>query len=128
MSSIEDLQRVLDIAESVMQKVTPNDLDKQTPCSEWTVRDLANHMTGVCFMFGRAAGGEAITERPAPTDLIGNDPAGAYARAAAAAMDGWNTPGAVENTLTIPAGQLPGQAALTVNTVDQMLHACDLAR
>ncbi|HEX3244760.1 MAG TPA: TIGR03086 family metal-binding protein [Chloroflexota bacterium] len=128
MTPTEDLQRVLDMAEAVMLKVTPGDLDKPTQCTEWDVRALANHMTGVNFLFGRAAGGEAITERPAPTDLIGNDPGDAYKRSAAASSAGWNAPGALERTLTIPAGQLPGNVAIGINTVDQLLHTCDLAR
>jgi uncharacterized protein (TIGR03086 family) len=128
MTSVEDLQRVLDIAEAVILKITPEDLDKPTPCSEWTVRELANHMTGVCLMFGRAAGGEAITERPAPADLIGDNPGAAYVKAAEADGEAWSAPGAVERTVTVPAGQLPGSVALSINTVDQLLHACDLAR
>jgi uncharacterized protein (TIGR03086 family) len=128
MTSVEDLQRVLDIAEAVMLKITPEDLDKPTPCSEWTVRDLANHMTGVCILFGRAASGESLTERPAPTDLVGNDPGAAYVKAAEANSEAWSAPGAVDRTVTLPTGERPGSVALSINTVDQLLHSCDLAR
>jgi uncharacterized protein (TIGR03086 family) len=127
-SSIDDLERVLNMAEAVMRKVTSDDLAKPTPCSEWDVRALANHMTGVCLMFGRAAQGEAIEGRPTFTDLIGDDPGAAYVRAAEANREGWNSPGALERTLTIPAGQLPGNVAIAINTADQLLHTCDLAR
>ena len=127
MDAIENFERAVDIAHAVMQKVTPSDLDKPTPCPDWTVRALANHMVGGCMLFSRAVGGEAITQRPAPTDLLGDDPAGAYGQAAEAATVSWNEPGALERTLTIPAGQLPANVAIGIHTTDQLLHACDLA-
>jgi uncharacterized protein (TIGR03086 family) len=127
MDPIENFERAVDIAHAVMQKVTAADLDKPTPCPEWTVRALANHMVGGCLLFSRAARGEAITERPAPTDLLGEDPAAAYGQAAEAATESWNEAGALERTLTIPAGQLPGNVAIGIHTTDQLLHACDLA-
>jgi uncharacterized protein (TIGR03086 family) len=127
MDPIENFERAVDIAHAVMQKVTPADLDKPTPCSEWTVRQLANHMVGGCLMFSRAVRGEAITQRPAFTDLLGDDPAAAYGQASEAATESWNEPGALERTLTIPAGQLPGNVAIGLQTTDQILHSCDLA-
>jgi uncharacterized protein (TIGR03086 family) len=127
MDPIENFERAVDIAHAVMQKVTAGDLDKSTPCTEWTVRALANHMVGGCLLFSRAARGEAVTDRPAPTDLLGEDPSAAYGRAAEAATESWNEPGALERTLTIPAGQLPGNLAIGILTTDQLIHACDLA-
>src|SRR3954449_4211350 len=93
------LQRALTQAGEVLDQVAADDLAKPTPCSEWDVRALANHMTGVCLMFGRAAQGEAIEGRPTFTDLIGDDPGAAYVRAAEANREGWNSPGALERTL-----------------------------
>ena len=127
-SSIDDLERVLTMAEAVMLKVTSDDLAKPTPCSEWDVRALANHMTGVCIMFGRAAQGEAIEGRPTFTDLIGDDPGAAYIRAAGGEQGRLEFAGRrLRGRCTIPAGQLPGNVAIAINTADQLLHTCDLA-
>ncbi|MFN0073507.1 MAG: TIGR03086 family metal-binding protein [Chloroflexota bacterium] len=128
MSSIDNLQRALDGATAMMKNVTPDDSAKPTPCTEWDVKALANHMTGVCFMFATAAGGEAITSYGEPTDLVGNDPASTYAGAAAAAIASWGKEGALEQTVTLPLGALPGSVAIQINFIDQLLHTFDLAK
>ncbi len=51
MDSIAMLQCAIDGARDVIRDVQAADLTKPTPCTEWDVRGLMNHMAGTCAMF-----------------------------------------------------------------------------
>jgi len=44
--TVDLLERTTTAASRVVANVKPNQLDNPTPCTEWTVRDLLNHMIG----------------------------------------------------------------------------------
>src|SRR6478672_1989370 len=54
-------------------------LDAKTPCEDWQVRDLLNHMIETQGFFAATARGEeASLPSPTPPALIGDDPVAAY--------------------------------------------------
>ena len=61
MDSVATLQRVVDEVTGLLGHVDDSDLGKPTPCTEWTVRDLANHIVGGATMFAVSAEGASIT-------------------------------------------------------------------
>ena len=129
MDSIDRLQRSLEGASAMISSVRADELTKPTPCTEWDVRALMNHMAGVCTLFTAALGGGKVEMPPRePVDLLGNDPAGAYASISQRMLDAWRTPGALERTLEMPIGQTPGALGINIVTTDQLLHTWDLAR
>jgi uncharacterized protein (TIGR03086 family) len=125
MDSIAMLERVIDDANSIVRGVQPDDLTKPTTCTEWDVRALVNHMAGVVANF--TAGLEGTATGPAGTDLLGADPGGSYALLAERLLEAWRAPGALERTLKLPFGELPGAIAIKIVTADQLLHTWDLA-
>ena len=53
-------------------------LDEATPCDEWDVRTLMNHMLETQQYFvARARGEDASPPSPQPPDLVGDDPVAA---------------------------------------------------
>ena len=40
------MQRVVEVSSGVIDNVTATQLSEPTLCTEWTVRDLINHMVG----------------------------------------------------------------------------------
>jgi uncharacterized protein (TIGR03083 family) len=50
------MQRVVDASTGVIDNVRAADLSKPTLCTEWTVRDLINHMVGGATMFAVSGG------------------------------------------------------------------------
>ncbi|MEU6890815.1 TIGR03086 family metal-binding protein [Streptomyces sp. NPDC046557] len=102
-----------------------------TPCTEWTVRDLVNHVTGEQLWVaplvteGRTVEdvGDAFSG-----DLLGDDPVVAWDRASVAAHSAFAAPGALDKTVKLSYGPARGSAYCSELTADCVVHAWDLSR
>ena len=128
MDPISNCQRAVDGAREMIATVRPDEMAKSTTCESWDVRALINHMIGVCQNFAGALQGAAPGSGSADSDLAGDDPAGAYARAADAVMREWRAPGALEKTLKMSFGDMPAAFAVRIMVGDQLIHTWDLAK
>src|SRR5436853_6953881 len=76
------LQRVVDTTTNVIANTTPDQLSNQTLCTEWTVKDLINHMVGGATMFAISAEKGSVPDEMLGQlmggDNVGNDPQGAW--------------------------------------------------
>jgi uncharacterized protein (TIGR03086 family) len=110
--------------------VRPDQWSWPTPCTEWNVRQLVNHMTQGNLNYVRlldgATGAEFLRLRDA--DALCADPPGGYARSVRECAAAFARPGALDQVLDYPLGQVAGQQALAVRTTDTIVHAWDLAR
>lgn len=123
MEPTELLERVFNEAQRIVDGVSPDQMGASTPCTEWDVRALLNHMTGAVIGFG-----SALTGTPAPEgDLVGDDPPGVFRQATKTTLDAWRQPGALERTLDLPMGPVPGTVAININLMDTYVHGLDLA-
>ncbi|MGH9157264.1 MAG: TIGR03086 family metal-binding protein [Acidimicrobiales bacterium] len=122
MDIVESLEQTFTHAEAVIADVRPDQLGATTPCEEWTVRDLLEHMTGVVAGLGSAAAGES----PQPF-VLGADPAAQFASAAASALAAWRDPGVLERIVDGGAGPMPGQVLAGISLLDTAVHAWDVA-
>ncbi|HEY7060991.1 MAG TPA: TIGR03086 family metal-binding protein [Chloroflexota bacterium] len=128
MDPIALFQRTLADAERTVASVSPDELRKPTPCSDWTVQQVVEHMTGTNWAFTRAVSGQAAPGAQGAPAAGGDAPAAAYAASARAALAAWQTPGALEKTLNLPFGQMPGAQAIGFNIGDQLMHTWDVAK
>jgi uncharacterized protein (TIGR03086 family) len=100
-----------------------------TPCTEWNVRQLVNHMTrgnlGYVRLVRGGSGAEFLRLRDA--DALGVDPVGAYIRSVQECAEAFTEPGALERFLDYPLGKVIGRQALAVRTTDTAIHTWDLA-
>src|SRR3954469_13959698 len=122
MDLLEALDRTFQHTHTVIAAVPAAKLDASTPCEEWKVRDLLEHMIGVVAGLGAAASGTA----PSPFALS-DDPASQFAGIAKTTLDAWRAPGALERIIDGPAGAMPGQVYAGINLLDTATHAWDLA-
>jgi uncharacterized protein (TIGR03086 family) len=104
-----------------------------TPCTDWTVRQLVNHLVGGDRLATRVLRGEPLPPldqlgRRSGQDLLGADPAGAYRTSAEALLAAFRAPGVLDRAHTLPVGTLPGPAVVHLRTVETMVHGWDLAR
>lgn len=103
-------------------------LDRPTPCAEWDVRGLLNHVIGGCLMFGAVLSGSPYDASSAPADLVGDDPETAYTNATKLALEAWRTPGALEKTLDLGFGPMPGSMVAGLHFNELLVHGWDLAK
>ena len=113
--------------------VKPAQMGLPTPCAGWDVRMLLAHLVGGNLRWATLPGGEPLPSGPSRggslgIDLLGDDPAGAYRRSAAALYAAWQDPALLDRTFEIPVGAMPGRAAFHVRLAETVIHGWDLAR
>jgi uncharacterized protein (TIGR03086 family) len=93
-------------------------LDAQTPCDDWDVRQLMNHMLDTANYFsGSARGDDVSLPSPDPPELLGDDPVADFERAREETLDAFGVDGVIERT----------GPSLGIAFSDQLLHGWDLA-
>ncbi len=94
-------------------------LDSTTPCDDWDVRRLMNHMLDTQHYFVGAARGEDVSPpSPNPPDLLGDDPVADFDRARSETLSVLGGAGVIEKT----------GPSLGIAFSDQLLHGWDLAK
>jgi uncharacterized protein (TIGR03086 family) len=129
----EKLATALTGTEHLVASIGPDQWGLPTPCTGWSVRDVVGHLVGGNLLFVRLLAGAPLPPREellaeSRTDRLGADPLGAYRVAAAALVEAFRADGVLERVVTVPAGTLPGIAALHLRTVEAMVHGWDVAR
>ncbi|MFG3116784.1 TIGR03086 family metal-binding protein [Streptomyces sp. NPDC048197] len=101
-----------------------------TPCVEWDVRALTNHMVRGNLSYVRLLGGGSSAEflRMRDVDALGEHPPAAYVRSVRECAAAFGRPGALERSLDHPLGRVTGRQALAVRLTDSAVHTWDLAR
>jgi uncharacterized protein (TIGR03086 family) len=92
-------------------------LDAPTPCDEWDVETLLNHMLETQRFFVSRARGEDASLSPNPPSLLGDDPVADFRATRAEVMSTFGEPGVIEKT----------GPALGIAFCDQLLHGWDVA-
>lgn len=132
MDVVATMERVLDSANEVVAGVRPDQLANPTPCTEWNVRAVINHVTGGATMFA-----ECIEQGSVPDarlgelmggDNLGDDVQGRYRAASDRARATFAMPGAMEKMVKLPFGEMPAGIALNIAIMDVMTHAVDIAQ
>ena len=97
-----------------------------TPCTQWNVRDLVNHLVGMNLVLVAMFEESPMPERRA--DRLGADPAGAYHRSAAALQAAAARPGVLQRSQATPVGVATGAGRLQWRIADLLVHGWDLVQ
>jgi uncharacterized protein (TIGR03086 family) len=125
--SLEHLGGALDAVGDLITKVRPEQWSAPTPCAEWTVRQLVNHLIGMNRVFAVLLADESAPPRPAG-DCVEDDPVGAYRDSAARLQAAFAQPGVLERSYHGPLGTATGAERLQIRLYDLLAHAWDLAQ
>lgn len=131
-SPVDDLAAACAAVQRVVSGVRAEQWDAPTPCTEWNVREVVNHVVMGSRLVASVLRGD-VTEPPRnldPTaeDALGTDPAESYRDASADLIAEFREPGALDRTIPIPAGTVPGVVAVQIRIVDDLVHGWDVAR
>lgn len=133
-SPLEHLARSLLDMSRLVAGVRDEQWDQPTPCTEWAVRDLVQHVVDGNRLFAQAAvGGEGPSAQTGASSthaagLAPEDATSAYQDSAEAVVSAFGSPGALEAVVTVPFGEVPGVVAVNLRIVEALVHGWDLAR
>ena len=131
--SLAQVSTVIELIPESSRVVTDLPLEGQwsrpTPCADWSVRDLLNHLTSEHLWAPHLLRGETLDQvgdRYAG-NVLGEDPLGSWRRAITGSVLAWgqaDPAGRVHTSM----GQIPVQDYASQMLVDLTVHAWDLAR
>ncbi|MEV7599100.1 TIGR03086 family metal-binding protein [Kitasatospora sp. NPDC089797] len=114
--------------EELFAAVTPADLDRPTPCTEYTLRQLLNHVVGGVHRFAYLGeGGRAEDVVAAIEDPSDDGWPAALARAAARATAAWADDAKLGRPTFAPWGEAPGALVVGGYVMETATHCWDIA-
>lgn len=121
MDPIAQLEQLGPQLGAVVAGITTDQLDNPTPCAEFTVRGVLEHMIGGATAFAAAYRGE----EPAEPDL--REPLESFGPVLGDLVAAIRAPGALDRTVQAPFGEVPGDTFARFVVLDGLVHGWDLA-
>ncbi|MFF4015458.1 TIGR03086 family metal-binding protein [Streptomyces sp. NPDC001843] len=125
-SVIDRIDAALDMAHGIVETTTPGQLQAPSFCPGWNVRFELNHLVGGMHIFAaELTGTDAGADHHA--DWLGTDHRAAFTTAAALDRAAWHRPDALDTTVRLGFGAVPGPTAALVHLTEILVHSADLA-
>lgn len=123
---VDDLVRVVDAFERLLRGVRADQWDLSTPCTDWVVRTLVNHVVTGNLLFETWVRGTPPPDRS--VDHLGDDPVAAFRTGADTMVEAFSQPGVLERLHPSPLGEQPGAFLVQMRITEHLVHGWDLAR
>ena len=133
-SERRDLCPVLEVANRGfamrLGQVGARDWSRSTPCTEWDVRALVNHVVGANVRYQLLLRGAPLeqVEATREVDHLGDHPLAAFELTAAAVTGCFHEPGVLDRTFRHAIGDRTGHQLCVMRILDVGVHSWDLAR
>lgn len=114
----------------LVHEVGERQWDDPTPCSDWNVRDLVNHLVGEHLWAPHLLKGEtlaAVGDR-FDGDVVGDAPVAVWEQAGSASRSAFHRKGALQGDVHVTGGRTPATEYAWQMTTDLTVHGWDLAR
>jgi uncharacterized protein (TIGR03086 family) len=115
MANVDQLADALERAGHLIAGVRDDQWHSPTPCTDWNVRAVADHL-----IKGNALVASALTGG----DVAATD----YGQVSARLLEAFRQPGALDRPVTIPFGTVPAEFALHLRLTELLVHGWDIAR
>ena len=122
---IEQLSLAFNAVGELIGGVSEEQWSAPTPCREWTVREVVNHLIGMNLVFTALMSDQAAPERG--VDRAGDDPLGSYRDSVSVLLTAFDEPGVLERTFQGPLGSATGLDRLHIRLYDLLAHGWDVA-
>ncbi len=126
MNDIELLTSVLNKTQTILGFVESSQLDGPTPCPEFNVSQLMNHIVGWVQVFAAGCNKIAFTG-DAEAYQCGLNPAQEFEAAADAIVTGWSAHGLDRLVPIMSGSEMPGVMVFNMTLMEYMAHGWDLA-
>ncbi|WP_151483225.1 TIGR03086 family metal-binding protein [Streptomyces albicerus] len=126
MHEIELLSGVLSKTGDLIEGVEGGRLGSPTPCEEYDVETLVNHLVGWLMLFEARCHGRPYDSDPAQY-RCGADPAGEFRAAAAGLVAGWEKYGFDREVAVTGDAKLPAAMVFNMTLMEFSVHGWDLA-
>jgi len=122
--------KAMSATRAYLDAVRADQWQNATPCTEWNVKDVANHLIGENLWAAELLDGKTIAQvgNRLDGDLAGNDPAAAYRASVRAATAACTAPGAMQSTCHLSFGDYSGSEYASQLLLDTLIHGWDIAR
>lgn len=113
-----------------VHEIGPEQWSLPTPCTEWNVHDLVNHLAGENRWMPPILAGLTVDDvgHALDGDLLGDDPVQAFDDSAEEALAAAGQPGVLDRTVHLSFGDVPGTEYARQLTADFLIHTWDLAK
>jgi uncharacterized protein (TIGR03086 family) len=128
MDPITRLDASVQQAQSVVDHITVDQYRRPTPCADWDVGAVINHMLQALVMFRESGEKGRVDLETLSGDLRGDDAAEAIGRIGGEAVAAWSAPGKLDEVAHLPFGDFPAAMALQLPAMDMVVHSWDLAQ
>ncbi len=126
MTPIDVLDSVLTKTGDVIAEVQPDQAELPTPCPDYNVAALQNHIVGWIQVFDAGRNGRELPEDPGGYEC-GPDPVAEFRTAASSLVQGWAEHG-TEGTVKISSGSdMPAAMVFNMTLMEYLAHGWDLA-
>lgn len=124
--STDLLESAITSTRGVLGAVDVSQMNDPTPCAQWNVSQLINHIVGGQFYFLGILAGEIRDEEP--TNFSAGDFLKAFDRGSRLCVDAFGYEGVMSEILTLPSTEITGYSFVRVAATDIFVHGWDLAR
>ncbi len=118
LASAED---TLSVLRQVLHTVAGDDMSRQTPCTQFTVAQLTDHLLNSITAIGGMAGAQI------PSTDETDSAEGRIVSAARPALDAWHRRG-LEGSVPFGKAEMPAKGACGILSLEFLVHAWDYAR
>lgn len=112
----------------LVANVSADQLSLPTPCTDFDVRGLLNHIIGGLQMFDAAARSTSIDMAALEHDFVGDGLPSAYDESAAKLIEALDDQSVIMNKWEMPWATMPGMIAVGVGIIEAVQHGWDLAK
>lgn len=113
------------MAADLIDQVTADQFELPTPCANWNVGQLIDHLVGGQHWARSGVAGEPMTETGDGSSQ--GDFKAAFADASKRCLDAFSEDGALDRTVNPGFGDMPATALLGLAITDTFTHSWDLA-
>jgi uncharacterized protein (TIGR03086 family) len=125
MDAVELLRGVLTKTGDLVSGVTEDQWDLETPCPDYDVRALLNHLIGWIQVFDAGCHDRTFDGDPSSYQF-GSEPAAEFRTAADSLVAGWESLG-FDRQVRIMSGEMPSEMAFNITVMEYLTHGWDLA-